>query len=290
MKNRIFIPVLITSALIAFGLATGCSSGNETVTNLDYAVEQSPVEVSQHFDHAVEPIADEIPEYIIIGGKRISVSETELHLDTEAFHITDADIAQLRYMTNLQVLSIGCPDIYSDISDISVLAGLTNLKSFSAMGSNISDVSALAGLTNLTFLELEWNQISDISALSGLVNLTDLRIMGNQIEDISALAGLANLTNLFLHGDQISDISALAGLTNLIRLILSGDQINNISALSNLTNLTDLWLTGTPVTDLSPLSGLPASLTLVLMDNQISDWSPVAQIDNVRGRPWDWMD
>ena len=53
----------------------------------------------------------------------------------------------------------------NSISDLSPLAGLTNLTQLWIGGNSISDISPLAGLTNLTSLTLEVNRISDISPL-----------------------------------------------------------------------------------------------------------------------------
>ena len=55
--------------------------------------------------------------------------------------------------------------IKSNISDISPLAGLTNLQGLFLTSNNISDISPLAGLTNLETLDLTGNNISDLSPL-----------------------------------------------------------------------------------------------------------------------------
>ena len=110
-------------------------------------------------------------------------------------------------------------------------ADLATLTFFSASNAEISDISVLAGLTNLTLLTLSSNQISDLSSLAGLTNLEVLHLSNNQISDLSVLAGLTNLTSLSLNVNQISDLNALAGLTNLESLFLSHNQIRDISAL-----------------------------------------------------------
>ena len=51
-----------------------------------------------------------------------------------------------------------------------------HLKSLSLEGNLISDLSPLAGLTNLTELSLYYNNISDLSPLAGLTNLTSLEL------------------------------------------------------------------------------------------------------------------
>ena len=65
----------------------------------------------------------------------------------------------------------------------------------------LSDISALAGLTNLQSLRLSFNQISDISTLSDLSTLHDLFLIENQISDISALENLTKLDLVNLMGN-----------------------------------------------------------------------------------------
>ncbi|MEZ4684028.1 MAG: leucine-rich repeat domain-containing protein [Caldilineaceae bacterium] len=79
----------------------------------------------------------------------------------------------------------------------------------------VSDVSALAGLTNLQQLDLSYTQVSDVSALAGLTNLQQLDLSYTQVSDVSALAGLTNLQQLDLINTQVSDITPLHELTTL---------------------------------------------------------------------------
>lgn len=164
---------------------------------------------------------------------------------TEGDHVMDwknADLEKaMRDITGITDRDIMLSDVqgymgfdlsYEGISDISVLSGLTNLKSLSLNGNHISDISALSGLTNLEWLDLSGNNISDISALSGLTNLEWLALDGNNISDISALSGLTNLKTLCLETNNISDISALSGLTNLQELYLYGNPVTDYEQVS----------------------------------------------------------
>ena len=153
------------------------------------------------------------------------------------------DLTGLEGATNLTMLGLGTAYVRGDfinsnsVSDISALAGLTNLQSLNLERNSVSDISALAGLTNLTRLVLSVNSISDISALAGLTNLQSLNLGGNSISDISALAGLINLTGLSLNYCNITDLSALAGLTNLTSLSLWSNSGSDLSPLVNNTGL-----------------------------------------------------
>ena len=166
------------------------------------------------------------------------------------------DLTGLEFATNLTTLNLNKNRIR--ISDITALAGLTNLRFLHLNSNRISDITALAGLTNLRELDLENNQISDIVALAKLTNLTDLRLSNNQITDIAPLSGLTNLTYLPLGYNQISDITALAGLTKLTWLNLSGNQISDITALAGLTKLTWLNLENNPLSATSINTHIPA--------------------------------
>ncbi|MYC59758.1 MAG: hypothetical protein F4X09_06125 [Gammaproteobacteria bacterium] len=139
----------------------------------------------------------------------------------------------------------------NDISDVSPLADLTNLRRMNVWGNDIGDISPLSELINLEYLKLDRNKIEDISPLSGLVSLNNLILSFNDITDISALSGLNNLRELWLDGNDISDISPLASLTSLVSLNLSLNDITEIAALSGLTELTTLYLRGNLLDDSS---------------------------------------
>ena len=222
------------------------------------------------------------------SGAPITVAEMATLAEFEAENAAINDLTGLEFAANLERLElghkrVGNTDVNSNsISDISPLAGLTNLERLDLEKNSISDISVLAGLTNLTWLNLAYNPISDISPLAGLTNLTWLALNKNPtISDISSLAGLTNLTRLTLHNNSISDISPLAGLTNLTELTLSNNSISDISPLAGLTNLTWLNLTYNPISDISPLTGLTRLTSLSLENHPLSDLSPLAGLTNL---------
>ena len=163
-------------------------------------------------------------------------------------------------MTNLTDLTAR----NAGISNLTGLEHATNLKSLWLDGeevrpgvwensNSVSDLSPLAGLTQLEALDFWQNSVSDISALAGLTNLTHLGLVGNNISDVSVLTGLTNLESLWLDGNPMADISPLAGLTQLTRLGLDNTSISDISALAGLTNLTWMRMERNNISDLSPL-------------------------------------
>ncbi|MCL2360927.1 MAG: leucine-rich repeat domain-containing protein [Defluviitaleaceae bacterium] len=224
------------------------------------------------------------PAYITILGEQFSTDLTVMSLDGD---LTNADIAPLRYMTELTALWVGVQDPSNQITNFNSLAGLTNLSDIYFTGDYLTDITALAGLTNLTWIHIFRTQVADISPLAGLTNLETLQFGASQITDITPLAGLTNLTSLDLMFNQITDITPLAGLTNLHLLDLRDNQITDISPLAGLvsgegrSNLTHLFLSNNQISDLTPLTDFIWLENLWLNGNPITDFSAVAHIDNI---------
>ncbi|BDR55118.1 hypothetical protein KIMH_12290 [Bombiscardovia apis] len=89
------------------------------------------------------------------------------------------------------------------ITDITPMAALTNLTSFSAYNTNLANLNGIQNLTKLGTLLLggngeteKGNRISDLSFLSGLTELNFLDISNNRVGDLTPLANLTNLSGL----------------------------------------------------------------------------------------------
>jgi len=136
--------------------------------------------------------------------------------------------------------------------------------------SQVSDISPLAKLKNLKDLSLGRTRVSDLSPLAKLKSLEELHLHDTHVSDLSPLTELKNLESLALSDTQVSDLSPLAELTNLERLYLRNTQVSDLSPLAELENLEVLGLTGTQVSDLSPLAELE-SLEYLYLPTQVSD-------------------
>ena len=194
-----------------------------------------------------------------------------------------SDISPIAGLTNLEELNLE----FTFLSDISPLEGLNNLTKLYLGGNVISDISPLEGLNSLMYLGLENTFLSDISPLEGLNNLLFLTLHENSISDISSLTGLNNLAFLWLHNNAISDISSLTGLNNLAFLWLHNNAISDISSLTGLNNLTWLFLSGNSITDISPLvanTGLGREDIVDVTDNPLSAASINTHIPTLQSR------
>ena len=171
----------------------------------------------------------------------------------------------------------------NDISDLTPLAGLTNLARLILIRTNVSDLTPLAGLTSLTRLSLGDNSISDLTPLAGLTSLTWLSLYTNSVSDLTPLADLTNLTSLYLGDNSLADLTPLAGLTSLTQLFLSSTSVSDLTPLAGLTNLTWLSLGDNSLADLTPLAGLTSLTWLSLYTNSVSDLTPLAGLTSLTG-------
>ena len=221
---------------------------------------------------------------------------TQSDLDAFADATTSPYTIECEGMTSLEGLqNLHDPDLVDlelhngHITDLTPLAGLTNLTNLTLHNQQITDLTPLFGLTNLTNLDLSVNPMTDLAPLAGLTNLTNLYLDNTPITDLAPLARLTHLTNLDLDFNPITDLAPLAGLTNLTNLNLDGNLITDLTPLAGLTNLTKLDLETNQITDVTPLAALlnqgcpsPSGCSFNFMCNRITDlssldWNAISQ-------------
>jgi flagellin-like hook-associated protein FlgL len=114
-----------------------------------------------------------------------------------------------------------------NISDITPLAGLGNLKKLIISDNNITDLSPIAALANLEELSAATNNISSLEPLAGLTSMWWLSIGSNTFTNIEPLRNLTNLTNLNLANNIgiIDDYSPITAMTNMDYLVLVGNDM-----------------------------------------------------------------
>lgn len=177
------------------------------------------------------------------GDAAVSLDLTSLDLSSTAF----GDYAFLSDFIQLERLTLD----YTDISDLSPLAGLNELRSLNLVDcANITDLTPLAELENLEKINITLS--TNISSLVGLPSgLKELRCSGLAITSLSGLEKMADLTFLNLQNClDIEDFSALAQLTALEKLYLSETPFSDLQLLSDMSNLYELDVGSCLITDL----------------------------------------
>ncbi len=213
-------------------------------------------------------------------------------------NVTDKDLENLKYLSNLERLWLFAPQIKS----ISFVSGMKDLKSFSVESQNIADLNLLKNCekletlnlfhTNLTNLDIfagntelrvldiyTGNPVQDISALQQMGKLEQLSISSSELTDISPIGSLSNLTILEMSCGSVNDISPLIGCKSLNHLSLGGcKQVTDISPLAELKNLEEFHVFGTAISDFSPLLSMESLKKVVASDGQI-DSSILAKLE-----------
>ena len=140
------------------------------------------------------------------SGDTITVADMARLPHLEAGNANIRDLTGLEHANNLTSLDLGYEKVANEWRNSNA----------------VTDLSPLAGLTQLTFLHLPGNSVSDISAVADLTNLTRLNLWGNSVSDLSPVERLTKLTELWLGDNNISDLSPLVANTGLG----SGDTVN----------------------------------------------------------------
>jgi len=168
-----------------------------------------------------------------------------------------SDISPLTELINLTELNVR----YNRVTDISALSNLTKIEELDISENfQISNISALSGMTNMKTLILHLNLIDDISALSNMNNLIKLTLNYNGISDITPLSNMTKLEELYLPYNNIRDISPLSGLDSLSVLELNENSILDILPLVQNTEFASgdrVNLTGNPLNDTSINTYIP---------------------------------
>ena len=213
----------------------------------------------------------------------ITVEEMERlrHLEVPGRGIQD--LTGLQFATNLEGLILGWWGRGSNqVSDLSPIAGLINLRRLYFNNNPVSDISPLRGLKNLTELSLYDTLVSDISIVGGFKNLTRLALEGVLTSDLSPVAGLVNMEILSFSNENISDLSPLTRLIKLRKIFSWGNSISDLSPLAGLTKMEHIDLCGGNISDLTPLASLASLEELYLRNEEISDISPLAGLTGLK--------
>lgn len=187
----------------------------------------------------------------------------------------------IEYLYALQTLNLGV----NHITDIGILAGLTQLTSLYLGNNGIKNISVLTNLTRLTKLGLDANAISDINPLSVLTNLTDIGFAANLVTNISALAGLTGVTRLQISGNDFTDLDPVTTLTNLIDLYISRSAITNLNLVANWTRLRHLSIEDNGLTNICFLHTLTNLDAVWISRNNIYDVGVLTNFPKI-----DWLE
>ena len=203
-------------------------------------------------------------------------------LEISQYKETPINLNTIQQLTKIKSLSLyGAKD--NCISDISVLGEMYWLEELDITGSqrNVSDISILSNMPNLKRINLSGTGITDISVLSNIPDLEQLDISITDVSDISVLANMSALKSLDISGTHVSDISVISNCPDLEWLDIRGVEITDLSELSNLKNLEVLYLKNSNISDYTALSNLKNLKELYLKESSISSLNVIAEMNDL---------
>lgn len=112
----------------------------------------------------------------------------------------------------------GISIIECDVTDISAIAGCTDLEDLDIRGSKVEKLPSFNEWHNLKRISLSFTRISDVSSLSQCRSLTYINLYGTCVSDISCLASLPHIENIELRKTNVTDLSAFAGCEKILQV------------------------------------------------------------------------
>jgi len=219
----------------------------------------------------------------LINFPRLAVLTNLINLSLHSDCLPDLSFAT--GMTHLQYLDVGADwvnDQYKNtITDISPLAGKTDMNWLSLSWNQATNVPLVGAFTNLTRLYLSGNPFQNLTFISNMPGLIELTINYSQVTNVAPLAAHSPLQSLDISYISTTNLAVLAGLTNLQGLTAGGNYAGSASMLSNLTNLNSLSFEWNAVPDASPLARMTNLWWLQFENNQVPSVSVLAGKTNM---------
>lgn len=191
---------------------------------------------------ADEPITREdllsVTGLYIFGDSLTAANEEDLH--AEAKRLFDSN--QMRE---------------GPIRSLADLSKMPNLKQIFLSMQRITDISPLAGLSNLEVVDVKNNPIADISPLGELKFLKRATLFDTRVTDLSPLSLCPMLSELDAGKLPIQSPAAFEGLDSLRTLSLSDTTLDTLKGIEAFTQLEDFTVEGVSDSDLTPLLSLP---------------------------------
>ncbi len=222
----------------------------------------------------------------LFAGHRIVAVNGKLELsnarsyENHDSNVTDKDLENLKYLSNLERLWLYAPQI----TDISFVSEMKDLKSFSVESQNIVNLDLLKNCKNLEVLNLFHTNLTNLDIFAGNTELRVLDIYtGNPVQDISALQQMGKLERLSVSSSELTDISPIGSLSSLTVLEMSCSSINDLSPLIGCKSLKYLSLGGCKqVTDISPLAEMKDLEEIHIFGTAINDFTPLLSMESLK--------
>jgi len=161
-----------------------------------------------------------------------------------------------------------------NLVDWDEIKAATNLKEFSADGSNIESLEPIAGATGLTKLSLlDTKNLKSLDGIAGLTALETLDVKGAPLTRLE-LGTLTKLTRLLAEDLKLTETPNLSALKSLDKVSLDNSQLTTMPELAPSVTLVSVF--DNAIVDIGPLKNLPNLVTARLKNTKVVDLTPLA--------------
>ncbi|MDY5508944.1 MAG: hypothetical protein SPG02_00625 [Dysosmobacter sp.] len=275
----------VTGAAIILGILWGSAAEAQPQSSLLEAALRQELQLEDGEPIPAERLG-EVEQLLVCGEAlmgtlqehedRVGFAHDRYAAETVHGDISDGDLELLAQCTNLRVLILD----YQQISDVSFLAELP-LEYLSLTGNQISDLSPLAGQSELRVLDLGENPVRSAEVLAQMTALQEVTLEATGITSVEVFEG-SGIQSLNARGTWVTDFSPLESCPNLTRLIVGELPGGAAETLAGLTGLVELRLYATQDVDLSHLTGLQALRDLDLYGSAVSHPEALTLLSSLR--------
>lgn len=197
----------------------------------------------------------------------------------EKLTIENYKMDSLQFLDSLDFLEeLNLVECRFEADQLSVIAGIPNLKSLTMADCGLSTLAGLEMAQNLEVLNLSENTIRNLEPLSSLIFLRSLDLSHNALTNLTALSSLTNLEKLDVSYNSLSSIAPIATCVSLAWLDVSYNSLNTLGAVDNLSVLTHLAASHNALTEISILGNCSALIELDIGNNAITDIGILGQL------------
>lgn len=229
-------------------------SGNDIqdLTGIEHLVELTDVNLAFNAITDAAPLAN-LPNLAIVDLSHNKIRQLPVFRSAHALKRMDLNynlLESLAWLTTqhfpqLDSLSIA----HNNISDLSGLELIVDLKEFNVRGNRLTDLQSVSNLRALFMLDAGENHLGDLGDIGALVELRRLFLDGNNFSSVDGIAPLHNLEELNLENNTLGSIAPISQLERLQRLNLDQSGITSLTDILGLGDLELLRVAGNPELD-----------------------------------------
>jgi hypothetical protein len=202
--------------------------------------------------------------FLTIGSGATSLAGLERFLWLQGLFLDDSSVTDLSPIANVWELQTLSPK-YADQRYCADWGDAISWVFSILISRPVTDISPVAGLTNLIQIQVGDGDVSDLTPLANLINLETLWSQRNRVTDITPILGLTGLRilNLYQSLEPIASVAGIGTLTGLEFVDLSENPVltTGVEELATLPNLIDVNLLGSTAIPAGDITAIETAFT-----------------------------